>query len=341
MSETFSIGSVRVGGDAPCVVIAEIADSHMGRMDVAKRLIEEAKQAGADVAKFQLHLPDVEMVPGSIQMWDGPLYDILKRNLLSIDQHRELQDHCRKVGIQYLCTPFCAAAADLLNGIGVAAFKTGSGEMTNLPMLRHMAKMKRPMIVSTGMCTLEEIDATAAALKEEKATFALMNCTSEYPAKYEHINLPLIETLAQRYGVTIGHSDHSVDAYTAYAAVARGAKIIEKHFTLSKKLPGPDHFISLVPDEWAAMVDGIRKIEKALIARPKQVSPEEQVVRDWAHHSVVTAADVAAGTKLTAAMLAVKRPGRGIPAAKLNDVVGKTAKKALKKDSILTWDDLS
>ena len=337
----FSIGNVRIGGDAPCAIIAEIADSHLGRMDVAKRLIEEAKAAGASFAKFQLHLPDVEMVPGSIQMWDGPLYDILKRNLLTIDQHRELKEHASKVGIEYLCTPFCAPAADLLESIGVGGFKTGSGEMTNIPMLRSIARKKKPVIVSTGMCTIDEIDATVTALKAEKAVFALMNCTSEYPAKYEHINLPLIATLQERYGVVIGHSDHTVDGYTALAAVALGAKIVEKHFTLSKRLPGPDHFISLIPQELADLVDGVRKIEKAMVRRPKAVTADEQKVRDWAHHSVVTAADVAAGAKLTAAQLTVKRPGSGIPAAKLDDVVGKTAKRAFKKDTILHWDDLS
>lgn len=341
MSDSFSIGKVRIGGDAPCVVIAEIADSHLGRVDVARRLIEEAKKAGADFAKFQLHLPDVEMVPGSITMWDGPLYDILKRNLLSIDQHRELRDHCAKVGIEYLCTPFCAPAADLLDSIGVGGYKTGSGEMTNLPMLRQIARKKKPMIVSTGMCTLDEIDATVAVLREEKATFALTNCTSEYPAKYEHINLPMIRTLAERYKVVVGHSDHTVDSYTAFAAVATGAKIIEKHFTLSKDLPGPDHFISLVPEELAALVDGIRKTEKAMTPRPKAVTAEEQKVREWAHHSVVAAADVAAGTTLSAELVTVKRPGSGIPAAKLGEVVGRTAKRALKKDAILKWDDLS
>jgi len=341
MTAAFSIGSVHVGGDAPCVIIAEIADSHLGRMDVAKRMIEEAKKAGADVAKFQLHLPDVEMVPGSIQMWDGPLYDILKRNLLTIDQHRELKDHAANVGIQYLCTPFCAAAADLLDGIGVPAFKTGSGEMANLPMLRHVASKKKPMIVSTGMCTLDEIDETVAALREEKAVFALTNCTSEYPAKYEHINLPLITTMRERYGVVIGHSDHTVDSYTAFGAVSLGAKIIEKHFTLSKQLPGPDHFISLVPQELADLVSGIRKIEKAMVSRAKAVSPDEQKVRDWAYHSVVAAADIQAGAKLTTESLTVKRPGSGIPAKKLADVIGKTSRRALKKDAILKWEDVS
>jgi len=326
--------------DGPCLIVAEIADNHGGSVDTAKRLIDEAKKAGADMAKFQIHLPDVEMVPGSIRMWDGPLYDILKKNLLSPQQHESLKKYCEQVGITYLCTPFCMEAADILDSMGVEAFKTGSGEMTNLPLIRHIAKKGKPMIVSSGMCTLAELDATVAVLKEERVSFALTNCTSEYPPRYENINLPFIRVMKERYGVMIGHSDHSPDIFTALGAVALGAKIIEKHFTLDKKQKGPDHFISLEPKELATLVDGIRKIEKALISRPKEVTQQEQTVRDWAHHSVVAKVDIPAGEKILKDMLTVKRPGSGIPAARLDEVAGKKAKKALKQDNIIQWEDL-
>jgi N-acetylneuraminate synthase len=317
-----------------------VADNHSGNVQTAKRLIDAAKEAGADVVKFQIHLPDVEMVPGSIQMWDGPLYDILKRNLLSPEQHKELIDYCQKVGITYLCTPFCMDASDILEKLGVTAFKTGSGEMTNLPMIRHIAKKGKPMIVSTGMCSLDEIDETVNTLKKENVAFALTNCTSEYPPQYENINLPLIKIMQERYGVPVGHSDHSPDIATALAAVAMGAKIVEKHFTLDKNQKGPDHFISLEPRGLAELVDGIRKIEKAMQSKPKTVTPNEKVVRAWAHHSVVAATDVPAGTVLKKEMLTVKRPGSGIPAKHWDELVGKKTKRAFKKNDILQWSDV-
>src|SRR3989344_6185510 len=154
-------GKLKIGGQNPVVVIAEIADSHNGSIDTAKKLIDEVKRAGANVAKFQLHLPDVEMVPGSIQMWDGPLYDILKRNLFTPEMHKEVMGYCEEVGIEYLCTPFCPEAVDILNDLAVKAFKTGSGELTNLSMQRKLAKISaktgKPVIVSTGMSNWEEI----------------------------------------------------------------------------------------------------------------------------------------------------------------------------------------
>ena len=217
-------GKLKIGENEPAVIIAEIADSHNGSIKTAKKLVEEAKKAGADIAKFQLHLPDVEMVPDSIQMWDGPLYNILKRNLFTPKMHKEIMNYCEKLGIEYLCTPFCPAAVDVLNKLGVKAFKTGSGELTNLPMQRKLAKISaktgKPIIISTGMSTWKEIAETVKIHKDEGSNFVLMNCTSEYPPKYEHINLGLIPKMRKEFGVLTGQSDHTMDNYTAYAAIA-------------------------------------------------------------------------------------------------------------------------
>ena len=249
-------GKLTIGGPRT-VVIAEIADSHNGSMETAKKLVDAAKEAGADVAKFQLHLVGTnevdgknEMIPGSINMWDGPLYDILQRNLFSFEMHKEIMKYCEKIGIEYLCTPFCTAAVDVLNDIGVKAFKTGSGELDNLPQHRRLAQVSaktgKPVIVSTGMSVWSEIADTVKVYEEEgaKENLVLVNCTSEYPPNdYSHANLGLIKKLQDDFGVIVGQSDHTMDNYTAYASVALGAKVIEKHFTLSRKQKGPDHFL--------------------------------------------------------------------------------------------------
>jgi len=350
--QEINFGKLKISSDNSAVVIAEMADSHMGRIDVAKKMVEEAKKAGADVAKFQLHLPDVEMVPGSINMWDGPLYDILKRNLFTVGMHKEVMDYCEKIGIEYLCTPFCPDAVDVLDNMGVKAFKTGSGELSNLPMHRKIACISaatgKPAIVSTGMSQWEEIADVVEVYREESAkqNLILTNCTSEYPPKdYSHINLGLIKKISNEFGLITGQSDHTIDNYTAYAAVVLGAKIIEKHFTLSRSLPGPDHMISLEPDMFKDLVDGIRKIESALGER-KTVSAEEQVVRDWALHSVVAVRDIEAGEELRLDNLIPKRPGSGIPAKYLDKIysdklLGKRARKFLPKGAVLKWEDVA
>jgi sialic acid synthase SpsE len=344
-------GRSTIGG-TKTLIIAELADSHNGSIDQARRLVDAAKEAGADVAKFQLHLPDIEMVPGKVQMWDGDLYEILKRNLFTPEMHKEMMAYCESVGIEYLCTPFCPTGVDVLNDLGVKAFKTGSGEIANLPHHRKLAKISaatgKPVIVSTGMSTLEEIEETVRVYKEEgaKENLVLTNCTSEYPPNdYSHANLGLIPLLQDRFDVWVGQSDHTMDNYTAFAAVALGAKVIEKHFTLSRDQKGPDHFISLEPHMLKELVEGIRKIEVGL-GREKKITPEEQVVRDWAFHSVVAARDIKAGETISLDNVMPKRPGSGIPAKYLDPLhseglMGKRAARDLPRDSILQWEDLT
>ena len=338
-NDSFQIGAVQVGRGCRAVTIAEAACEHLGSLEVAKRMVDAAAAAGADIIKFQMHLPE-EMVPGSIQFWGGSMDEVLAKYNLSVNDHRELINYCSNQGIQYLCTPFCAAAADILDEMGVPAFKTGSGEMTNIPMLRSIARKKKPMIVSTGMATVEEISQTVSALKEEDATFALMNCTSAYPPSYDQINLNFMHTLRDKFGVIVGHSDHTPEVWTAISAVALGAKIIEKHFTLDRALKGPDYHVSLEPREFRTMVDAIRKVEAAL-GSVKTVYPEEQVVRQWAHHSVVALQDIPAGAKIGSEMIGVKRPGSGIPARHLAELYGKTAVRSIRVNALLTWDDIN
>jgi sialic acid synthase SpsE len=359
-------GKVHIGGPKT-VIIAEIADSHNGSMETAKRLVDAVKQAGADVAKFQLHLVGKnevngknEMIPGSINMWDGPLYEILQRNLFTLDMHKEIMEYCEKVGIEYLCTPFCESAVDVLNELGVKAFKTGSGELDNLPQHRRLAhisaKTGKPVIVSTGMSTWDEIAETVAVYEEEgaKGNLVLTNCTSEYPPNdYRNANLGLIKKLSDEFGVMVGQSDHTMDNYTAYASVALGAKVIEKHFTLDRNQKGPDHKIALEPHMFKELVDGIRKIEVGL-GSEKIITPEEQVVRDWAFHTATTFKDIKQGEEFTRENLIERRPRtmiikgekvEGISSKYLDTryagkLLGKKASRDIPKDSMLVWEDV-
>lgn len=335
------IGKIIISEDRPTVIIAEVACEHRGNMDSAKRLIKAAKDAGADIVKFQLHVPKEEMVSGSIKFWAGSMDDVLKEvNFEKPEQHKELKDYCEKIGIQYLCTPFCIKAVDFLEDVGVEIYKTGSGEMTNIPMMKYIASKKKPMVISTGMSTMEEIDETVKAVKEYNTDFMLMHCVSEYPAKYEHLNLGVMPILKKRFNVLVGYSDHTNDIYAAIAAVALGAKVIEKHFTI-RDLHGPDDLVSLDPSQFREMANAIRKVESAL-GSSKQIYDDEKKVRNWAHHSIVSKIDIPAGTKLIKEILSVRRPGTGIESKYLysNMLIGKKAKKDLAKDTILQWEDV-
>lgn len=338
------IGKFTVGAGHPVLIIAEAACEHRGSMDAAKRLIEVAKEAGADIVKFQLHVPKEEMIGGHPKMkfWAGSMEEVLKEvNFETKEQHTELKNYCEEVGIQYLCTPFCMGAGDILEEVGVVGYKTGSGELTNLPMLRHLAKKGKPMIVSTGMSSLEEIDDAVTVLKEEGVDFALTHCLSEYPASYENMNLGLIKKYMGLFDVPVGFSDHSTEYVAVVAAVACGARIIEKHLTI-RDLHGPDDIVSLDPVQFGEMVRAIRNTEKAL-GSERNISAGEQKTRDWAEHSISVVKPIKKGEKITLDSLAPKRPGGGIPARYLDalynaELIGKRAKYDMIVDTLVTWE---
>ncbi len=333
------LGRVVASRSGPVVMVAEAACEHQGSLDEARRMVDLARESGADVIKFQLHLPEREMLPGRIRFWAGGMDEILARVNLPPRAQEELMAHCERVGIQYLCTPFCAEAADILHAMGVPAFKIGSGELTNLPMLRHVARLGRPMIVSTGMAEWSEVARAVAALKEEGAAFMLTHCVSAYPPRDDQANLRLIPRLEREFGVLAGFSDHSTEDIFALAAVALGARLIEKHFTPDRARLGPDHHVSLEPAEFLALTRSVRRLEAAL-GEEKKIHPQEAEVRAWAHHSVVTVAPLEAGDILTREKLAVKRPGGGIPAWRLDEVIGRRAARRVPADQTLRWEDL-
>lgn len=340
---TITIDNRVIGEGQPVFVIAEGCDNHMGDMEAAKEMCRLAKLAGADCIKFQHHLPDEEMLKDvpMTSNFDIPLYDFLKLHALTLDQHVELMAYCKEIGIMYLCTPFSLKAAYELNEIGVPAFKIGSGEMSDIPTLQAIARLGKPMIVSTGMCTMEEIKRTYDALVEAGAEFAFTNCLSEYPPKYEDVNLGVIARMKEAFPkAVIGHSDHTPDLYTCYAATALGASIIEKHVILSKQTPGPDQTVSIDFHDLYCLVDGIRKIEMAS-GTEKVVHKDEAGIREWAFRSIVSLRPIKAGETITQEMIWSKRPGTGIPSRKMSEVIGRKAIRDIEENVLLRWEDLS
>jgi sialic acid synthase SpsE len=336
------IGDRVIGAGHPCFVVAEAGINHNGDPRIAAELVEAAAAAGADAIKFQTHFPEHEMLRGgATAAYVGEsLFDLLTRTALTREAHVELRDLAAKRGIVFLSTPFSREAADFLETIGVPAFKTGSGELTHLPLQQHIARKRKPMIISTGMSTPEEIDRTVGVVRGEGVPFALMHCTSTYPTPYEHVQLGCITWLHNLYGVPVGLSDHTLGSYIAFAAVAHGASLFEKHFTTSRSLPGPDQQGSIEPSELADLVRGIRAIERARGAT-KTIQPGEGEVRDMAHHSVVSLRDIPAGATIDARDVWAKRPGTGIPARQLGEVIGRVAKQRIERDRLIRWSDLA
>jgi len=323
------------------VIIAEACDNHMGSIDTALEMCLQAKLAGADVIKFQHHLPDEEMLPDvpKSDNFDTPLYEFLKKNALSLDDHKKIIFYCKEIKIKYLCTPFSYKAAKEIAKIGVGCFKIGSGEMRDLPSLRGIASLGLPMILSTGMSDFSEIESTYKFLKDKVKHIAFLNCLSEYPPLYEDLNLGFIKKMIEKFpSVVIGHSDHTPDIYTCFAAVTLGAKIIEKHVILDKKIPGPDQSVSIDFSELKNLVDGVRKIELAM-GDKKTIHEREEKIRQWAYRSIVSIKDIQPGEKLSESNIWTKRPGTGILAERYDEMIGKTAKKFIKKDQLLKEED--
>lgn len=324
-------------------VIAEGCDNHMGDLDVAKEMALQAKLAGADCIKFQHHLPDEEMLPDAPMSsnFDIPLYEFLKLYALKLEQHVELKNYCDKIGITYLCTPFSYKAAWELNEADILyAIKIGSGEMTDIPSLLKMTNFGKPMIISTGMCTLDEIDRTYNALKPTSIPLAFTNCLSEYPPVYEDVNLGVIPIMGNRYpDVVIGHSDHTPDLFTSFAAISLGAKIIEKHVILDKLTPGPDQSVSIDFNELHELVDGVRKVYLAG-GSEKKVHPKEETIRQWAFRSIVSVTDIHPGDIITEDMIWSKRPGTGIPSYKMTDIIGRKAIREIRNNTLISYKDL-
>jgi N-acetylneuraminate synthase len=336
--------------DSKIFVIAEAGVNHNGKLAKAKELVDRAREAGADAVKFQTFrarlLATGKAPVAAYQRRNGTgaaknQADLLARLELSFRDFRFLKEYCDMRKITFLSTPFDEESADFLDSLGVPLFKISSGDLTDLPFLAHVARKRKPVILSTGMSELDEVRRAVDALHAAgNKQLTLLHCVTEYPAPFEEVNLKAMDTLAREFRVPVGYSDHTLGFEIALAAAARGAAVIEKHFTLDRRLEGPDHAVSLSPRELADMVRAIRNIEKAMgdgVKRPtKSEEPNRRIVRK----SVVAARDFAKGETITREGVILKRPGDGIPPGDLGKVLGLRARLFIKRDTVLSWKHL-
>lgn len=324
-------------------IIAEAGVNHNGSFDLACRLVDAAKAAGADCIKFQTFRAQnlVSRNAGKADYQkdttgDGSQADMLTKLELSYDAFSHLKQYCGEVGITFLSTPFDLESAAFLDELGVPFWKIPSGEVTNLPYLEALAKTGRPVVMSTGMCEMEEIEAAIRVLRENGTSdIRLLHCNTEYPTPFADVNLRAMETMRRAFGVEVGYSDHTKGIEVPIAAAALGAAIIEKHFTLDQNMDGPDHKASLEPDELAAMVSAIRNIEQALGSGEKTASPSERKNIAVARKSIVAKRAIKAGERLTEENLTVKRPGSGISPMRWRDVLGTAAIRDFEEDEMI------
>ena len=341
------IGNNFIGEMCPTFIIAEAGINHNGSLKLAKKLIEAAKESGADAVKFQTFKAE-EVVTKNAEKAEyqkkttseNSQYEMIKKLELSADDFKDLSSHANKKGILFLSSPFDLDSIDILDDLNVPAFKFGSGEITNFPSLEYAATKGKPIILSTGMASLCEIEEAFNLLKEKISDIILMHCVTSYPAKTEDINLKVIETLKCAFNVPVGFSDHTIGIEMAVAAVAMGASVIEKHFTLDKNLVGPDHKASLEPDELERMIKSIKNVEKGMGNGIKQLTIEEEEIKKIARKSVVARVDINKGVTLKEEMLAIKRPGTGISPKYFNFLIGKKLRKSISADCLLNLDDI-
>lgn len=344
------IGDRLIGDEQPCFIIAEAGVNHNGDVDVAKKLVDAAANAGVDAVKFQTFDAN-EIVSTSASKAKYQLettsalesqLEMLQRLQLSGKDHKLLQDYCNDKNILFLSTPFDKKSADFLESLEVTAYKIGSGEITNLPLLEHIARKGKPIILSTGMSYLSEVDEAQRLIRNSgNEQIILLHCVSNYPADPADVNLRAMSVMAKAFGVPVGYSDHTLGIEIALAARAMGACVIEKHLTLDRNSTGPDHLASLEPKEFGALVQGVRNIEAALGHGRKIPAGSEANTSSVARKSLVANTDLPKGTKLTVEMLGIKRPGLGIPPKMLPYVLGRTLNENVTAGTVITLEMLN
>jgi len=344
---SIDIGGRSVGPGNPCFVIAEIGNNHNGSFDRAIALIDAAKAAGADCAKFQMRKLDEVYRTESLDGRSDDLaveytLDLLRRFELTTDEQRRLANYCAERKILYLCTPWDPTSVKTLNGFGVPAFKVASADLTNLPLLEVMAETRKPIIVSTGMSTLEEIEAAVSFLNSRRAAFALLHCQSTYPAATHNINLRFMEVLRKLHP-NIGYSGHERGMAISFAAVSLGATILERHVTLDRNMEGPDHAASLEPAEFGLLVSGVRDVETALGPREytdRPLSQGELINRENLAKSIVAARDFEKGETIIASDILVRSPGQGLSPIALPKLLGRKTNRSIKAGDYFFPSDL-
>jgi len=339
------IDNRKIGSNYSTYIIAEAGVNHNGSLKTAYALVDAACESKADAVKFQTFkvnslvlkgTPQADYQKRSREFKDQ--YNMLKSLEIKFEDFVKIKERCDKRKITFLSTPFDEESASFLNEIGVPAFKIGSGDFDNFLLLEKIVSFKKPVILSCGMSTMEEIDTTIKRVKKlGEKNIALLHCVSSYPCPYNQINLKVIPELQFRFNFPIGLSDHSIGIHIPVAAVALGAKIIEKHFTLDRSMAGPDHFCSLEPEEFRKMVTEIRDVEEALGKNSKNIQQCEKEILQKARKSIVAKVDIKKGDKITKEMVTAKRPRGGIPPSDIDKVVGRKALINIKCGTIIKW----
>ena len=337
-----------IGDGEDVFVIAEAGVNHNGNMALGKKLIDVALEAGADAVKFQTFIAD------NVVVHDAPTADYQKENTglnnqykmikemeLSSDDFKELAEYSKNKGILFLSSPFDKESVDLLDKIGVPIFKIASGEITNYPLVEYIARKGKPIILSTGMSSLGEIENALEIIHSQGLNeVVLLHCVTSYPALIEDLNLKVIQTLKHAFKCPVGFSDHTIGITASLVAVTLGACIIEKHFTVDKNLPGPDHSMSLSPNELKELVNSIRRVEKALGDGIKRLTPLEAEIQRVVRRSIVSTVYIPKGMIITESMISIKRPSGGIEPKYYDLAIGKKAKRDIKPGELLYWSDL-
>lgn len=327
------------------IIIAEAGVNHNGSLETALKLVDAAALSGADYVKFQTFKSD-KIVTNTGKTADyqkentkaESQIDMLRRLELPYEDFRIIADHCRKKGIGFLSTPFDIESIDFLKSIDMDYMKVPSGEITNLPYLRKIAQQGLPIILSTGMCTLADVESALQVLYDggvSRNDITVLHCNTQYPTPYSDVNLKAMLTLREAFGVDVGYSDHTPGIVVPIAAVALGATVIEKHFTLDKSMEGPDHIASLDPEELSEMVRGVRHVSMALGSPLKRVSPSEKRNMTAARKSIVAAVDIKKGDVFSEENLTVKRPGNGISPMQWDSIIGRTALRNYHADELI------
>lgn len=348
MSNMIKINGRLVGDGAPAYIIAEMSANHAGSIERALEMIHVAKEAGADCVKIQTYTPDTMTIDCHNEYfniekgtWEGEnLYSLYQKAYTPWEWHEQLRDEAAKVGIDFLSTPFDNTSVDFLEELGMSFYKIASFELVDIPLLEYIASKNKPIIMSTGMGSIEEItEAVDAIYSTGNRQLALMKCSSAYPAKSEEMNLATICDMKKRFDIPVGLSDHSMGAFSAATAVALGANIIEKHFCISRAIKNPDATFSMEPDEFRDMVDQVREVEKAMGKVSYGVSKQEETNACF-RRSLFVVKDIAAGEKLTPENIRSIRPAYGLKPKYYKEILGKTAKHAIRRGTPLSFEDI-
>lgn len=326
-------------------IIAEVGSVHDGSLGNAKKLIEAAAACGVDAVKFQTHIAEAETLPDAPMppYFKGePRFEYFKRTGFSLDEWRELKQHCQANRAGFLSSPFSVEAVELLEQVGVDSYKIPSGEITNLPLLEQVARTGKPVLLSSGMSSWDELDTAVETIRRSHGQIVVMQCTSEYPCPYEQVGLNVMLEMKERYGLPVGLSDHTLTPYASFAAAALGAEVIEKHFTFSRLMYGSDAPHSMEPDEMADLVRGVRAME-TMLGSPVDKSDASRFaeMKRIFEKSLVSLTDIPAGTEFTPEVMGIKKPGSGIPAARYHEIMGKKAARDIPAAHLLNEEDIA